>query len=416
MSITDRIQHAWNAFRSDSVKTQDFTEYGYSMGTPTHRQRKYTDSAFASSIFNRIAMDVSMTSIQHVKIDEKTEDAEIVKSGLHNCLNNEANIDQTSIQFMQDLVYSMFDEGVIAVVPVDTDVGPTETGTRFTINTMRVGKITQWYPQHVRVNLYNDAKGQFEEVTVAKVNTAIIENPLYAVINGPNATLSRLLRKMSILDGLEEDSASGKLDLFIQLPYAVKTELQRKQAEERLASLEAQLTKSRRGIAYTDATEKITQLNRPITTSLPDDIQYLTAQFYNQLGLTENVFNGTASESELRSYYTRTIDPIVDNIISEFNRKFLTKTARTQGHTLEGYRDPFKLVPTEQLAQVADLTRRNSVLTGNEVRTKLFRIRRSNDPRADELFNPNIADTRQNTAGAGSLTSPDESRSPNQNG
>lgn len=414
MSITDRLQHAWNAFRSDSAKTQDFTDYGYSRGTPGHRVKRYSDSAFASSIFNRIAMDVSMTSIHHVKIDAENEDAKLIESGLHYCLNSEANIDQTGLQFVQDIVYSMFDEGVIAVVPVDTNISPDKTGT-FTINTMRVGKIIQWFPAHVRVRLYNDRIGDYEEVVVAKKNTAIIENPLYAVINGPNATLARLLRKMALLDSLDEDAASGRLDMFIQLPYAVKTDLQRAQAEERIRKLEEQLTKNRRGIAYTDATEKVTQLSRPINSSLPDDIQYLTKQFYNQLGLTENVFNGTANESELRSYYTRTIDPIVDNIIAEFNRKFLSKTARTQGHTLEAYRDPFKLVPTEQLAQIADLTRRNSILTGNEVRTRLFRIKRSNDARADELYNPNIADSRQDTAGAGSLTSPEEQPVPNQN-
>lgn len=414
MSITDRLQHAWNAFQGSGKQTQEFTDYGYSRGTPGHRVKRYSDSAFAASIFNRIAMDVAATSIHHVKIDETNDDATVVKSGLHYCLTTEANIDQTGIQFIQDMVYSMFDEGVIAVVPVDTNISPDDTGT-FTIETMRVGKVIQWFPKYVRVRLYNDKIGDYEEVVVAKQNTAIIENPLYAVINGPNATLSRLLRKMALLDGMDEDMASGKLDLFIQLPYAVKTELQRNQAEERIRKLEAQLSKTKRGIAYTDATEKITQLSRPINSSLPDDINYLTGQFYNQLGLTENIFNGTASESELRSYYTRTIDPIVDVIIAEFNRKFLSKTARTQGHTLEAYRDPFKLVPSEQLAQIADLTRRNSILTGNEVRTKLFHIKRSNDARADELYNPNIADSRQDTAQAGSLASPDGSTTPSQN-
>lgn len=415
MKLKDRIQHAWNAFNGDRFASESI-QYGNSSSGPSYKGgRKYSTSSFASAIFNRIALDASLVTMHHVKIDEETEDREIVKSGLHYCLTTEANIDQSSIQFMQDLVYSMFDEGVIAVVPVDTTVSPDKTG-GYDILTMRVGKITQWYPKHVRVRLYNERLGEHEEVVLSKSSTAIIENPLYAVVNGPNATLSRLLRKMALLDEGDEALASGKLDLFIQLPYAVKSELQRRQAEERITNLEAQLAKTKRGIAYTDATEKITQLNRPISPTLLDDVQTLSAQFYNQLGLTENIFNGTASEAEMRTYYTRTIDPILDNIIAEFNRKFLTKTARTQGHTLEAYRDLFKLVPVDQLATIADLLRRNSIFTGNEVRGNLFKLKRSNDPRADELYNPNIADSRQNTAGTGSLTSPDESSSPSQNG
>jgi len=355
-----------------------------------------------------------MTSIQHVKINKENEDVTPMESTLHNCLNVEANIDQTSIAFMHDLVYSMFDEGCVAVVPVDTDINPNITG-GYSIETLRVGRITQWYPKHVTVKLYNEATNSAEEVTVLKRTTAIIENPLYAVTNGPNATLSRLLRKMALLDANDEEAASGRLDMFIQLPYAVKSDLQKAQAEERIQRIEDQLKKGKRGISYTDATEKIHQLNRPIVNTLLDDIQSLNRQFYNQLGLTENVINGTASESEMRTYYTRTIDPIIENIIAEFRRKFLTKTARSQGQTLQAYRDPFKLVPVEQIIKLGDTFRRNEIASSNEVR-KLVGFKPSSEPRADMLSNPNIADTKQTQPeSSGSLTPPDSSSSQNQN-
>jgi len=354
-----------------------------------------------------------MTTILHVKIDEK-EDITPIQSKLSNCLSLEANIDQTSIQFMQDIVYSMFDEGVVAVVPVVTTKNPDITEA-YEIEQMRVGRIVQWYPQHVTVRLYNERTGNQEDITVPKALTAIIENPLYAVINGPNATLKRLLSKMAILDENDEQMSAGKLDMFIQLPYAVRTDVQRASAEKRIADLELQLSKNKRGIAYSDVTEKVTQLTRPINNNMFEEVDRLNTQFYNQLGLTENVLNGTASESEMRTYYTRTIDPIIENIILEFKRKFLTKTARTQGQTLEAYRDPFKLVPISQIIELGDTFRRNSIATGNEVR-KLVGMKASSDPRADELYNPNIADSNQQTPQAtGSLTPPDESSSPNQN-
>lgn len=404
MKLNERIKHAWNAFTVTEKEPTMSWDYGAGSSGPNHKiNHRYSSNSFSAAIFNRIAMDVAMSKIHHVKIDDKTEDRMPVKSTLHDIFNVEANIDQTSIQFMQDIVYSMFDEGSVVVVPVDTTMSPLIGGS-YDILTMRVGKATQWFPQHVRVQLYNQITGIYEEVTLPKSSVAIIENPLYAVINGPNATLSRLLNKMSQLDNLDEIIASGKLDLLIQLPHQVKTELQVAQAEGRVAKLERQLAKGKHGIAYMDGTEKVIQLNRTINSTLLDDIKMLTQQFYNQLGLTENIFNGTASESEMRGYYTRTIDPILDNIIAEFSRKFLTKTARTQGQAFESYRDPFSLVPVEQISEIADKLKRNAILTTNEIRS-IIGYKRSNAPQADELYNPNMPTEKQPI---GSLTSPDE--------
>lgn len=414
MKLNERIQHAWNAFKGDKANNKEVWEYGAGSGSPTHKTyRRYSSSSFSAAIFNRIAMDASMTAIEHVKIDEKTDNRTPVKSGLQNCLSVEANIDQSGIQFIQDIVYSMFDEGAVAVVPVDTTLDPSITG-GYDINTMRVGKITQWYPKHVRIRLYNEETGMEEEVTLAKSTVAIIENPLYAVVNGPNATLTRLLAKMAMMDDLDELIASGKLDLIIQLPHAVKSKLQLAQADERVDKIEQQLKKGKRGIVYIDETEKITQLNRPINNKILEDVQFLSQQFYNQLGLTENIFNGTASESEMRGYYTRTIDPIVSNITAEFIRKFITKTARSQGQTLEIYRDPFTLVPIEQIAQIADTFKRNEILTSNEVR-KIVRFKPNNSPGADVLINPNIANVNQQAKPNGSLTPPAPPKQPDQN-
>lgn len=413
--MTDRIKHAWNAFNNKQASLQN---YGYSSSRPTHRQNLFffNTSSYVSSIYNRIAMDVSMTSFKHVKINPENEDVIDMKTGLNQCLSVEANIDQTHIQFFQDLVYSMFDEGVVAVVPVDTTVDPSLSGA-FDIDSLRVGKVVSWFPKHVEVNLYNENTGQHERVFVEKRNTAIIENPLYAVVNDENSTLKRLVRKLNLLDN-EEDA--GRLDLLVSVPFPVKTETQKQMAEKRIADIEAQLITGRHGIAYIDGTEKVMQLNRPVNSQLPEQINSLSQQFYNQLGLTANVFNGTASESELRIYYSRTIDPIVENIIAEFTRKFLTKTARTQGQAITAYRDLFKIVPIEQIAQLGDTFRRNSIASSNELR-KLIGLRPSNDPKADELFNPNIADKNQNKGTGsiakskeeekpGSLTSPDNSQ------
>lgn len=405
MKLNERLKHAWNAFTVDNNAVSPSYTYGRGSGSgATHKiMRRVSANDFASAIYNRIAMDVAMTRIHHVKVDLETEDRTDMHSTLHDILNVEANIDQTGIQFMQDLVYSMFDEGVVAIVPVDTTISPNITG-GYDILSVRVGKIVQWYPKDITVRVYNERTGLSQEITVPKAMVAIIENPLFAVINGPNATLARLLRKMSQLDEMDEMTASGKLDLIIQTPAQVKTDLQQRNALERIDKLETQLNHSRHGIAYMDGTEKITQLNRPINDSLPDDIEKLTQQFYNQLGLTATIFNGTAKESEMRGYYNRTIDPIIDGIIAEMSRKFLTKTARTQGQILEAYRDPFTLVPVEQIAEIGDKLKRNAILTTNEIRS-IIGYKRSNAPQADELYNPNMPTEQQPT---GSLTSPAE--------
>lgn len=414
MKITERLQHAWNAFNGES----NTFDPGWGSMSPPHKTAKvFNDKVFASAIFNRIAMDVSMTAIEHVKMNMKEpdkHDRERVESGLNYCLNTEANIDQTSIQLMHDIVYSMFDEGCVALVPIDTTSSPTVSGS-YDIVTMRTGRITQWYPDKVKVMIYNEKVGYEQEVMVLKKNAAIFENPLFAVVNGPNATLTRLIKKMKQVDDVDEVVASGKLDLILQLPYAVKSDLRLKQAKARIDTIEKQLQTNRHGIAYVDGAEKITQLNRPMGNQMDEQIQYLSTQFYNQLGLTENVFNGTANESEMRGYYTRTIDPIINHIIAEMERKFLTKTARSQGHTLEAYRDPFSLVPIEQLARIGDSMRRNRILTSNELRA-IMGYRPSKDPEADMLNNPNMPDEDQNLDGSkkklgdspGSVTSPVE--------
>lgn len=395
MKIKDRITHAWNAFtNNDKLIVQD---HGYSSSRPTHKTVNYVNtSSYVSSIYNRIAIDVSMTTFKHVKVDLTNEDVTDMRTGLNNCLTLEANIDQTHLQFIHDLVYSMFDEGVVAIVPVETTLSPVNSGS-YDINSLRVGKIVNWFPKHVEVNLYNDLTGQNERIVLDKKNVAIVENPLYSVVNDENSTLKRLIRKLNQLDNIDNISDTGRLDLIISVPYGIKTDTQKAMANSRIASIEAQLSSGKNGIAYLDATEKITQLNRPVNSQLPERINELSQQFYNQLGLTQNVFNGTASEAELRTYYSRTIDPIVENIVAELNRKFLTKTARSQGQKIVYYRDMFKTVPVETIASLGDTLRRNSIASSNEIR-KFINLKPSNDPRADELFNPNIADKNQNTA------------------
>lgn len=392
MRITSRIKHAWDAFTGDDMRRM--SNHDVSSSRPSHRRvSSFDTSSYKASIFNRIAIDVSMTKFKHVKVNPINEDEEILKTGLHDCLSAEANLDQTHIQFFQDLVYSMFDEGVVAVVPVKTTLSPERTG-GYDINTLRVGKITQWFPKNVEVELYNDDTGMNERLFLEKKYVAIVENPLYSVVNDQNSTLKRLIRKLNQLDNVDELESSRRLDLFISVPYAVKTDFQRKQAQDRIKEIEAQLASGRNGIAYLDGTEKIDQLNRPLNSQLPESIAALNQEFYNQLGLTENIFNGTATEAALRSYYTRTIDPIVDNIVSEFNRKFLTKTARTQGHRIAYYRDMFSMVPIEAIASLGEVFIRNEIATSNEMR-KIVGFRPSNDPKADKLFNPNMPGDKQ---------------------
>lgn len=402
MKITDRLKHAWTAFREDRNLNMD---YGYSSSRPSHKTiSTFSSTSYVSTIFNRIAIDAAVTKFKHVKINPDNQDETDMPSALNNCLTVEANIDQSSIQFFHDIVYSMFDEGVVAVVPVETSLSPIITGSYDILN-MRVGKIRTWFPQHVEVELYNERTGQNERITMAKKDVAIIENPLYAVVNSDNSTLKRLIRKLNQLDNIDDWADSGRLDLLISVPYGIKTTQQRVMAEQRIKDIEAQLASGRNGIAYIDGTEKATQLNRPVNSQLLETINNLSQQLYNQLGLTKSVFDGSAREQELRTYYSRTIDPILDNIIAEFSRKFLTKTARTQGQRIIYYRDMFKTVPIDIVAKLGDTLRRNEIATTNEIR-RVIGFKTSNDPRADELFNPNIADKNQ-AGGVGDLRNPD---------
>ncbi len=393
MTVKDRIKHAWNAFTSNDPYKLTY-DRGPSSSRPTHKYVTFFNpKSYVASIFNRIAIDVSMTNFKHVKINPDNEDVTDMNSGLNECLTVEANIDQTHMQFIHDLVYSMFDEGVVAVVPVETTLNPEVSGS-YDINSLRVGRIVSWFPKHVTVRLYNENTGQNEDITLEKKNVAIMENPLYAVINDDNSTLKRLIRKLNQLDDVDSLAASQRLDILISVPYAVKTEHQKRMAEKRIVDIESQLAAGKNGIAYIDGSEKAMQLNRPMNSQLLESIDRLKTEFYNQLGLTENIFNGTASESELRVYYSRTIDPIVEYMVAELKRKFLTKTARTQGQTIMAYRDMFKTVTVESLANLGDSFRRNYIASSNEIR-RLAGLKPSNDPRADELFNPNIADNKQ---------------------
>ena len=384
-----RFKHAWNAFMNRDPTRYDY-EYGsgYSIRPDRVHLRGGNERTIVNSIITRIAIDAASTTIQHVRLDENGRFLEVIDSGLNNCLNVRANIDQTGRSFLQDMVQSMCDEGCVAVVPVDTDVNPAKTDS-YEIRSMRVGKIVQWYPNDIRVRLYNDRTGEKQELTVPKRTTAIIENPFYSIMNEPNSTMRRLNRKLSLLDITDEQTASGKLDLIIQLPYLVKSEARKKQANERRKEIEEQLTGSRYGIAYTDGTEHITQLNRSIENNLMNQVDYLTSMLYSQLGLTKGVLEGTASEEELTNYYNRTIEPIVSTIVNEFNTKFLTKTARTQKQTIYYFRDPFRLVPVAKLAEIADKFTRNEIMSSNEFR-QIIGMKASGDPRADELRNKNM--------------------------
>lgn len=393
-NFISRLQHAWNAFKNRDPTGHKY-EYGLSYGSRPDRTRMRfgNERSIIASIYTRIAIDVAAVSIQHVRLDQNGRYAETINSHLNECLTVQANIDQSGRALIQDIVMSMFDEGVVAVVPVDTTFNPSESGS-FDILSLRVGKILEWYPRHVRVQLYNDRVGRREEVILEKKFVAIIENPLYAVMNEPNSTLKRLVHKLNLLDSIDEQSGSGKLDLIIQLPYVIKTPARREQAEQRRKDIEMQLAGSKYGIAYTDGSEKITQLNRPAENNLMTQIEYLTSMLYSQLGITENVFNGTAEEAEMLNYYNRTIEPILAAITDAMNRTFLTKTARTQGQKIIYLREPFKLVPVNNLAEIADKFTRNEILTSNEIRA-LIGFKPVDDPKADELRNPNISRAKE---------------------
>lgn len=398
-TFTSRFKHAWNAFFSrDPTKIDEYEDYrndpyyGYYYGSHYRPDRPYlsttSERTVVAAIYNRIAMDVAAIDIVHARLDDDERYIETIKSPLNNCLTVEANLDQTGRAFIQDVAMSMLDEGSVAIVPVDTSTNPLKTGS-YDIYTMRTGKVTEWRPKTVRVDVYNELSGRREEILLPKEMVSIIENPLYAVMNEPNSTLQRLLRKLRLLDFVDEQQASNKLNLIIQLPYVIKTPGRQRQAENRSKAIEEQLTKSQYGIAYTDGTERITQLNRPIENNLQGQVEYLTKLLYSQLGLTEEIMNGSADDKAMINYYSRTIEPIVSAITDEMKRKFLTKTARTQGQTITFFRDPFRLVPISEIADIADRFTRNEILSSNEVRQIIGR-KPSNDPTADELRNKNL--------------------------
>ncbi len=409
MGFVDRLMHAWNAFKQleePNYRAPTYVNLGYSSTQRPDRMyfTRNNERSIVTAIYNRIAIDVAAIDIKHVRVDESDRYIKVIESGLNNCLTLEANKDQTARAFIQDVVQSLFDEGCIAIVPIDTDIDPSISS--YDINTMRVGKITQWYPDDVRIEVYNDRKGFKQEILLPKKSVAIIENPLYAIMNSPNSTLQRLIRKLNILDAIDEQSGSGKLDLIIQLPYIVKTDTRRNQAEKRRKDIEDQLANSKYGIAYTDGTEKITQLNRSVDNNLLNQITYLTSMLYSQLGITEAILNGTADEKTMLNYLDRTVKPISQAIVDELKRKFLTKTARSQKQTIMYFRDPFKLVPISNLAEMADKFTRNEIMSSNEMR-QVIGLPPVNDPRADELRNKNLnsnSEESSNTIPLGNVT------------
>lgn len=397
INIGSRLKHAYNAFMNRDP-TYTPTGSSYSIRPDRPRLSRGNERSIVTSVFNRIALDVASIDIKHCRLDENGRYVEDIDSGLNNCLDLEANLDQTGRAFIQDVVMSMLDEGCVAIVPVDTTLNPKVTNS-YDILSMRTGKILDWYPAHVRVRLYNDQTGDKEDILLPKSQVAIIENPLYAVINEHNSTMQRLIRKLSLLDVTDEQTASGKLDLIIQLPYVVKTDARREQANRRRKEIEEQLTGSKYGIAYTDGTEKVTQLNRSLENNLLKQIEYLTEMMYSQLGITQEVLNGTADEKTMLNYNNRTVEPIVSAIVDEMKRKFLTKTARSQRQTIAFFRDPFRLVPVNDIAEIADKFTRNEIMTSNEIR-QIVGMKPSDDPKADELINSNISqpdETMQST-------------------
>lgn len=389
MSFGSRLKHAWNAFTGNvQINYRDLgMSYSYRADRP--RMSRGNERSIVTSVYNRIALDVASLSIQHVRLDENGRFLSVIEDGLNNCLTLEANVDQTSRSFIQDVVVSMFDEGSVAIIPVETTTDPTVSGS-YDIQSIRVGQILDWYPKHIRTRVYNDRTGKKEDIVMPKSAVAIIENPLYAVINEPNSTMQRLIRKLNLLDVIDEQSGSGKLDLIIQLPYVIKTESRRQQAENRRKDIESQLSGSKYGIAYTDGTEHITQLNRSVNNNLMSQIEYLTSMLYSQLGITQSILDGTADEKTMLNYNNRTIEPIISAIVDEMKRKFLTKTARSQFQSISFFRDPFKLVPVNEIAEIADKFTRNEIMTSNEIR-QVVGMKPSDDPRADELRNKNLS-------------------------
>ena len=390
-TLVSRLKNGWNAFIKNRDPTATYRDIGsgYFYRPDRVRFTRGNERSIVTSLYNRIALDVAAINIQHCRLDENGRFLEVIDSKLNSCLNLEANIDQTGRAFIQDVVMSMFDEGSVAIVPVDTIYDPEKTDS-FDIVSLRTGKVVEWYPAHVKIRAYNDRTGKKEDIIMPKNKVAIIENPLYAVINEPNSTMQRLIRKLNILDAIDEQSGSGKLDLIIQLPYIIKTDARRQQAEQRRKDIEMQLAGSKYGIAYTDGTERITQLNRPVENNLMKQIEYLTSMVYSQIGMTQTILDGTADDKTMLNYYSRTIEPIISAIVDGMKRVFLSKTARTQRQTIMFFRDPFKLVPVNDIAEIADKFTRNEILTSNEIR-QIIGIKPSSDPKADQLINSNIS-------------------------
>lgn len=388
--LSTRFKHAWNTFFNRDP-TDDFKDVtiSYSYRPDRLRLTKGNERSIATSIFNRIALDVSSINIQHCKLDKNGRYISPINSKLNNCLTLEANKDQTSRAFIQDVVMSMFDEGCVAIVPIETTANPSITDS-YDIYSMRTGKILEWYPDQVKVRVYNDRTGKKEDIKLPKSTVAIIENPLYAVMNEPNSIMQRLIRKLNLLDAIDEQSGSGKLDLIIQLPYTIRSEARRKEAEKRRKDIEMQLANSKYGIAYADATEHITQLNRSVENNLMKQIEYLTEMAYSQLGITQTILDGTADEKTMLNYNNRTVEPIISAIVDGMKRTFLSKTARSQLQSILFFNDPFKLVPISQIAEVADKFTRNEILTSNEIR-QIIGMKPSDDPKADQLINSNIS-------------------------
>lgn len=415
-TLGSRFKNAWNAFFNRDPPKSVFQEIGVSYSHRPDRPRfsRGNERSIVTSVYNRIAIDVSAVSIKHVQLDENERYLKTIDSGLNSCLNLEANLDQTGRAFIQDVVMSMFDEGCVAIVPIDTSTDITKTDS-FDILSMRTGKIIEWYPSHVKVQVYNERTAKREEIILPKKSVAIIENPLYSVINEPNSTMQRLVHKLNILDAIDEQSGSGKLDLIIQLPYTIKSELRKKQAEERREQIENQLAGSKYGIAYTDATEHITQLNRSVENNLMTQIEYLTSMLYSQLGITQSVLDGSADEKTMINYQNRSVEPIISAIVDEMKRKFLTKTARSQKKSISFFIDPFKLVPISQLSEMADKFTRNEIMTSNEFR-QIIGMKPSQDPNADVLRNKNLSapSGTEPTVEQGTKTNPLEEK--NQNG
>lgn len=414
LNLSTRLAHAWNAFTSRDPTKYIITGPGYSSRPDRPRLSRGNEKSIATSIFNRIALDVSSVSIKHCRLDKNGRYVEDIDSGLNNCLNLEANKDQTGRAFIQDVVLSMLDEGCVALVPVETTIDP-KSSNSYQIDSMRTGKITEWYPDMVRVRLYNDRTGEKEEILLPKNQVAIIENPLYAVVNEYNSTMQRLIRKLSLLDVTDEQTASGKLDLIIQLPYVIKTETRREQAERRRKDIIDQLAGSQYGIAYTDGTEKITQLNRSLENNLLKQVEYLTNMVYSQLGITQSVLDGTADEKTMLNYMNRTVEPIISAIVDELKRKFLTKTARSQLQSIVYFRDPFRLVPVNDIAEIADKFTRNEIMTSNEIR-QIVGMQPSKDPKADKLVNSNISQAKQDISQTPNATEVNEEGGNSQNG